>query len=479
MPKVLMGIMLTSSTIWALALGDLTMAQGDRHAPWGMSVAGNGARAEAAGSGMLKALHNTGWLQHLATISSVSGGSWATNKFAFSSAYHAGITNHSLSIDDWFVNYIQKALGAYGPAAQKCSNCWFDSISAMYKSVAGFDPSEVASPENRHGNKFADLLVCTTLANQGTMSDGSTSTIVTGDGPVGGLELPAFLAIPAQGSGASSTWTIPKTAGSLLQVRSGDKSAPLSLPTPSVATIGAMTSAANAIAATPALKKAAEDAETDTKKTFCTQFPCSGDHLSENAICSDASLSEPDTCAFPSVRFMDGCYADNLGLALNVGYLQKKFPKKTLRIMAVTNNGCDRKTDPSCLHSIHEDAFRSMFTGGPYPTTSGWLPYVVPAVDRTIFAESITDEEVLGKRCAQSITGSVTYMRGTFTTVENTYFGVAADTKVELVVINTNGGAIFPMTPQEMAELGRLAEDVQKCTESIVKDLQQVSVTLV
>lgn len=455
------------------------MAQDDAHAPWSISVAGNGARAEAAGSGMLKALHRTGLLKHLATIASVSGGSWSANKFAFSSEYFAGVTNHSLPIDEWFVNYIQQALGAYGPVAQNCSNCWFDSISAMYGSVVGFDPSETASPENRHGNKFADLLVCTTLATQGLMSDGSTSTLATGDGSVSGLELPAFLAIPALDSGASSSWIIPKTDVSLLQVRSGDKSVPLSLPTPSVATIGAMTSAANAIAATPALKKAAEDAETNSNNTFCTNFPCSGDHLSENAICSDASSSDPDTCTFPSVRFMDGCYADNLGLALNVGYLQKKFPNKILRIMAVTNNGCDRKTDPSCLRSIHEDSLRSMFAGGPYPTTSGWLPYVVPAVDRTIFAESVSDKELLGKRCAQSVTGGVTYMKGTFTTVENTYFGVAADTKVELVVVNTNGGALFPMTPQEMTELGHLAADVQECTESIVKDLQQVSATFV
>merc|ERR1712188_60770 len=97
----------------------------------------------------------------------------------------------------------------------------------------------------------------------------------------------------------------------------------------------------------------------------------------------------------------------------------------------------------------------------------GWLPAIVPGPNRIIFAESITDAQALG---AKTNFGAMTYTTGTFTTVQNDHFGVAAGTKVTLVVVNANGPTYLQgTTPAQQETLSAVATDAYGSVKSILE----------
>jgi hypothetical protein len=214
---------------------------------------------------------------------------------------------------------------------------------------------------------------------------------------------------------------------------------------PSVGKIGTASSAANAITANKGLA-ASFSPQSYFKATFQSNYP-----NPDNGVCTTPGK----TCKFPSSMTMDGCYADNLGFALNVGYLQKKYPGKHLRLLGVTSDMCDRAKDPTCIKAVSEASFRSFFADSPHPTVEGWLPSIVPGPNRIIFKESITDAQAIGQ---QTGFGGLTFVTGTFTTVRNDHFGVAAGTKVTLLVSNINGPQYLQaQTTAQTAGLGEVA----------------------
>eukprot|EP00931_Biecheleriopsis_adriatica_P089731 TRINITY_DN63818_c0_g1_i1.p1 TRINITY_DN63818_c0_g1~~TRINITY_DN63818_c0_g1_i1.p1 ORF type:complete len:374 (+),score=72.05 TRINITY_DN63818_c0_g1_i1:229-1350(+) len=303
---------------------------------------------------------------------------------------------------------------------------WEGLISAMHASFDADQKDLSATQENRKGNTNADLLICTTLVGGSLLSDNSTIAQLTSqDGTKAFYSNPAFWLIPTSGS---ESWNVPgvdlKSAklstGSLPPVAVEDV-----LPVPSVTKVSAMSSAANGITANPELSALFQPQDIYEEMFGSGLEP-------SNGICTTTG----ETCSFPSMMAVDGCYVDNLGLALNVGYMQKKFPGKNLALIAVSSEMCERKTDPTCIQSVRGSAFRSLFSDAPYSKVEGWLPATVPGPDRTIFKESITDEEALGQQTGY---GGMTFVTGTFTTVQNDHFGVAAGTKVSLIVLNVNG----------------------------------------
>jgi len=225
----------------------------------------------------------------------------------------------------------------------------------------------------------------------------------------------------------SASWSVPGVDLSATTWTAGSQSTANTshvLPAPTVTKIGAMSSAANGITSNPQLS-ALMTPQSQYSATF-------GEIDPGNGVCTTPA----ETCSFPSMMAIDGCYSDNLGFALNVGYLQKKFPDKKLRLLAVSSLICDRTVDPTCIAGVNVSAFRSFFADSPYPTTEGWLPAIVPGPNRTIFAESLTDEQALGQQTGY---GGMTFVTGTFTTVQNDMFGVAAGTTVSIIILNVNG----------------------------------------
>jgi len=390
-------------------------------------VSGNGLMAEAAAAGALRAFSETGILEQLTTISSVSGGSWFNTQFGFSKEYFDGVVSESNSIDTFYTSYQGKAMAGMGSAT---SPTWEGLITAMYDGFGSGLAGMPALSANRAGNKNADLLICTTLNGGSLMTDNSTIVQLSStDGTKAFHSNPAFWLVPTSGS---SSWHVPGvdlataiwTAGSAKDSQSTTTVSQI-LPTPTVTKVGAMSSAANGITANPELS-ALMKPQSQYSKIF-------GSGLNPaNGVCSTPA----ETCSFPSMIAIDGCYVDNLGLALNVGYLQKKFPGKNLRLMAISSELCDRTTDPTCITGVKQSAFRSLFANSPYPTVEGWLPATVPGPSRIIFAESITDEDALGQQTGY---GGMSFVTGTFTTVQNNHFGVAAGTKVSILVLNVNG----------------------------------------
>jgi len=433
------------------------------YAPWGLSLSGNGMLAEAAGAGTLRALNDVGLLKELATISSVSGGSWFNTQFAYVKDYFESVTG-SEDLATWYTSYQQTtgaAQGAYMMSGAT-SFTWEGLIAPMYSQNA----ASAAVQSNRAGNTNADLLICTTLAAETSlMSDGKTVQM-SKDGTVFPFSTPAFWSVPTDTS-KTAQWNVPDAnptdpadlSGLEWSVVGDSSIAPHTdvasiFKTPTVSKIGSMSSAANGASANPALK--AKFQSGGAGNTWDDLFGA-GDGMPVQGSGAGVCLTDADTCSFPGMMTMDGCYSDNLGFALNVGYLQRKFPGKKLRIMAMTSDMCDKTTDPTCLKAVTESSWRSFFADSPYPKVEGWLPAIVPGPDRTIFAESITDTQALGKKTGY---GSMTYTTGTFTTVKNDHFGVAAGTSVTLLVINANGPTFLQgQTAAQMAELSAVATD--------------------
>lgn len=436
-----------------------------------LSVSGNGYLAEAAAAGTLKALNTAGILSELKTISSVSGGSWFNTQFGFSKTYFDGVTNSSLSIYDFYMNYqLVSTSSMAGYFSSPLPHTWQGLVTTF---LNAWDPGLTvpAVNANRAGNTNADLLFCTTFIGKTLNSDNTTTTQLSSNGENVAMSIPAFWAVPTSGS---ESWNVPElnvdnltwTSTTDLKWTSskGESTTNISsiLMEPTVAKIATMSSAANGITANPELI----DAYIPNGVSYESQFSTTpGATDPGNGVCTTSS----ETCDFPSMKTMDGCYSDNLGFALNVGYLQKKYPGQSLKLVAVSSNYCDRTTDPTCLSSVTGTSFRSFFTGAPYSTAEGWLPAVVPGPDRTIFAESITDAQALGQQTGY---GGMTFFTGNFTTVENPRFGVAAGTTVRVIILNVNGPLyISPQSEAEFTGLATVATNAEKSVTSILNTL--------
>lgn len=423
-------------------------------ADWGLSLSGNGMMAEAAAAGTLRALKENGMLDHLSSISSVSGGSWFNNQFGFSQAYYHGVTDEGKTIDEWYLSYLGEAMAGMGQAA---SPQWEAMISAMYDGFSKGLSKRLATPQNMNGYTKADLLFCTTLNGKSLLSDNSTIVQMSTDKGPAFYSNPAFWLVPTNVP-LGFHWHVPGVDLKQAEWTAGAKSMKNVLeilPTPTVGKIGAMSSAANGITSNPELS-ALFKPQSAYKQIFQSYLK------PDNGVCTTPGL----TCSFPSMMAMDGCYSDNLGFALNVGYLQKKFPGKNLRLMAVSSEMCNRTADPTCLTAVKGSAFRSLFANSPYPTVEGWLPAIVPGPDRRIFAESLTDGEALGQQTGY---GGMNFVTGTFTTVKNDYFGVAAGTKVAIIILNVNGPLyLAPTGPADMKGLASVARNAHHSVSDLL-----------
>jgi len=403
-------------------------------APWGLSISGNGIMAEAGGAGALRALNDAGIMQKLSSISSVSGGTWFNSQFGFSKSYYDGVLN-SPDLGTWYSSYQNEMSQGLFAAFSGGDGTWENGIRGMFS----WDSTPLGQPalnQNRKGNTAADLLFCVTLVGDSLMSDNSTVVQMSASGTDLPYSVPAFWSIPTNGH-QDASWHIPQV-GDLSNAEWKKKGGwpwdtttdvASMLPTPAVTKIAAMSSAASGITANPELIAAFEPNSWDT---FLSIIGVTTEQDPANGVCTTPG----NTCEWPSMMGMDGAFSDNLGFALNVGYMQKKHPGKKLRLMGISSDICDRTTDPTCTLAVKRSAFRSLFADSPYPTTEGWFPGIVPGPNRTIFAESITDAQAVGM---QTGFGGQAYVTGTFTTVENKAFGVAAGTTVSLVILHING----------------------------------------
>jgi hypothetical protein len=444
---------------------------GNENMPTGVALSGNGFLALGSAAGMLRALDEGDYLDKVATISSVSGGSWFNTQFSFSKKFQDAVTadGDATSFATWFTTYQDTSLPGMLAGFSAAIPSWETAINGMYKA---YDPALVTTPALGKNKKVnADVLICETFIGGSLLSDGKTISQIEDNGAK------AINSIPAYWNSGGDEWVVPKYPGMAtgkgdMKIVDGTKSYndwSKILPTPTVAKLGSMSSAANGITANPALMAAT------VPNTPCasavTGQACPG--LGTQAgVCSTAGTQ----CSFPAIKAMDGCYSDNTGLALNIGHMQRKFPKaEKIRMISVDSNQCFRKTDPSCLIALTNSTFRSLFNDAPFSNieSEGWLPTRVPGPDRSIFAESITNLEALGQ-----LTGyeGMTFVTGTFTTKKNDLFGVAPGTTVELLVMNSNGDTpLQGATTAEKAKLSAIAKGAYQSAKALLSALSKGS----
>jgi hypothetical protein len=405
--------------------------------------------AEAGGVGTLRALYQNGILDKIGTISSNSGGSWFNTQFTFSKDYYenvVGIASGEASMTTWYAKYLAVAMEGLLTGSLTGDGTWEAGITGMNSWDAADMTDQPATPANRNGNKAGDVIIATTFMGDSLLSDNTTISQMKVNGVDAFFSVPGYYAIPADTTESpaygipTASATDPTDLSALTWEANGVSAtaAEVIATLPTASKIGGMSSAASAITGNPELMTATIAANTGGMAEF--EAVMGSGQTPANSVCTTAS----ETCEFPAAMTMDGCYSDNLALALNVGYQQRKYPGKKLRFMAVTSNMCNRTSDPTCYNSVQGSSFRSFFADSPYPNIEGgWFystdpneMYQVPGPNRQIFSESITDMQALGQ---QTGVGGMTLVTGTFTTVDNTAFGVAAGTEVSLVVLMVNG----------------------------------------
>jgi len=414
-------------------------------------------RAWSSAAGVVKALSDSDWLTaNVSSVSSVSGSSWFTTHLAFSSEFHNAFLSQPVATST--AQAIRAAtMASFFGASLECPNCWEANVRAMFNSTATADLQ--ATPANRAGNRDLRLLLCTNLMPSGLFSDGSNYSLQVGGIDVDDLELPVYWEAPGE---AAARWVLPAAAGHMT-ITAGSRTAPVALPTPTVAAIAAMSSALNGISSSPVLKSATIHAN-GAGSHFCQSergyFPCAGPHLPETAVCSDADEQDDNRCTFPAARMMDGAFSDNLGLALHIGHLQRQFPGQTIRLLTVSNSGCNRSSDPECISANSATSIRSMFAKAPHTDVApAYLPYIVPAVNRQIFVEELSDSQVVGTRVG---TAGITFMTGSFTTVRNRLFGVEGGTRVQLISFDTNSATqLIP----GLTNFSHFSEDTERLSQ--------------
>jgi len=181
-----------------------------------------------------------------------------------------------------------------------------------------------------------------------------------------------------------------------------------------------MSSAAIGLLSSPYLSAAVNASKKDVEKSY------------DMGVCSGAMHH----CADGNIRVLDGCYADNMAVGMMLGRLIEKYPgDETLKIFAIDSDVCveGKAGGLNCSLGISGNV-QKLFAGAGNPATIAIRNYPdVPTVNHQVFSENLSLPEA---SCGSIENSNMRYLAGTFTTVENPYYGVTGGRKVALVVLN-------------------------------------------
>lgn len=135
---------------------------------------------------------------------------------------------------------------------------------------------------------------------------------------------------------------------------------------------------------------------------------------------------EARACPFPHPRLVDGAYVDNLATAQPLGQLQRRHPARTpLRAILVSST-----TSPDPMRPIKDTNVANLFTDGGHNLAGG-----LSSPSAVIFAAKWKD---ITTRHLSSTT-YVNVREVSTMTVENTAFGVAGGSPVDLLILSLDG----------------------------------------
>jgi len=446
---------------------------------WGVAYSGGGWRAQAASIGFAKALYERGITQQLAAVSSVSGGSWFSSQYTFSQDFQDAV--HSEQPRELYIKWlkgyftivqpstafqetISKVAEYFGPqlggyysqlleGAVNHAFTWELFVTAMLETFTEGMGEKSATQENRATGTSYDVLFCTSIASKSQMTGiaEDMSNIRLGSDPVQPLYPAAWLL----GSDGDGTWKIPHSlskmtvelAASMSSWWSPPPAEPAVLDTPSIGKVASMSSAAAGLLGAPQLLHRAisyyftQDGNTiaSTLKTKMAMATVEAAPWQGMAVCSN-NVSE---CAYPDVRLLDGGYTDDSGIALLISRLQAKYGAKTpLRIAALDSNQCDYGSGDdlktACTASVSYESELLFITSGTQASEVDEQMFTSNLQRNTAIFDADWGTTELGLDASKPGNHNMTYHVGTYTTIQNTLFGVQAGTRVTLMVFNIN-----------------------------------------
>jgi len=415
----------------------------------------------------------------LRVISSVSGGSWFSTQYAFSQAFFDAVNMRAPRdvYREWLTKYYQileplkkqktellqmelqgmqsllKVLDSLGlskevqllSTAVVSSFSWEVFVGMM---IDAYHPQlSNSSAEVPPGHLDVDLLVCTAISQGSILARNSYTRVTVDEVTPPETFIPAAWHVPAKSSqGSQATWWSPKYKISSMQVHEPcplcvlrrRRRSPLStgLATPTVGQAAAMSSAAAGILGTTSLLGDAA-AKRDLRLTGeALQLTMNRINLQGMGVCAGPLPNDrPRGCDYPSVRLIDGGYADNSGIATVIAKLQNELGiAVTLKVVALDSNQLSGTKEESQQLS----GWGGLFSG---PASTNLYGAQDHPISNQIFSESLEAADIPGTDLNHSSLGAhqnFTLSHGTYTTVANTLYGVKAGQKVEMLGLHIN-----------------------------------------
>lgn len=461
---------------------------------WISTMSGGGWRAQAGALGLAKALHEMNVLPGLDFMSSVSGGSWFNTQYAFSKKLYDSVNTPgklpSQTYNEWLKSFTEElkegtskesagmetvsaVIQKFAPTLESCLQAivysdynWENLVSGMFNFYTPGLAEKDATPSNREGNPYGDLLVCMVAPTDGMqLADNVVYLNYKSKEDVQIKEniLPIARHIPADPQ-EEADWFSPLysledidtketvTSSGIFSIwnsYSKTNYKTLYAPPPSVGKVAAMSSAAIGALDWYGLLG-------DTVGSLLrTAVLDSG--FTDMAVCTSSSKS----CQFPSSKFVDAAYADNSGIASSIAFAQRKHGIVTpIKLVAMDANECP--SPPCSLTYDWGDLFQNS-TGAYLQGAPFGIKY--DTVSNHIFQSPESEDggnEFFG-------VGNISYSKGTFVTVENKAFGVKKGSTVQVLVVHINSPlatCLSANTMEAFGEYGQVADDVY---ESLTK----------
>ncbi|CAB9501540.1 expressed unknown protein [Seminavis robusta] len=207
-----------------------------------------------------------------------------------------------------------------------------------------------------------------------------------------------------------------------------------------------------------------------------TAFDLTAGNIFKNGVFDDFAVCSqwPNPCGPADGQFLDGAFADNPSVAINVAQYHQEGGdlSKTMKLV-LTNTNQDfvpGSYDTDQILQYFECSFNHDVAPGDYV----WLPgFVVPYRSPQIFEETLTVQDiVIDLQPMEDSNMSTAILKGT--TLDNAAFGVKAGQSVEILVINTNtpittfiaGATIIEMQTEPLATM---VQDIASSQELVAR----------
>lgn len=446
-----------------------------------LALSGGGYRAMFAATGFLKSIETADSpLQSVSATGIASGSSWIAMPYTFSASMRERIKTEPLDriFERWLESELTSALVGrglesdvrsavlmtlltnYSLVTNLCGDLvyrrfnWQRVVNDVLNGFDGDIKEVSATSQNRQGQGNSDLVLVTAFTPFGTVVNRGHMVNVS----IPGKDMYPLhqigWVIPEKDSSSPDTWMgskwfpiedmeVSRWSSRWLFGCSYREVKPLKLPTPSVAQITAMATAACGGVSAPG---AAVTVDWEHK----TALNLMGELFPNLAVCTDTPNSD---CEFPSMRFIDGGLLEDSSIAMLITHLQKKNPDAPLYRIALLDNGA---CGPGSVDECDLYNWIPLFSNPRDLSPASKWTY--PSPDNTIFREEFILED--RKVSLKNNVGDMVVSHGIYNTVANEMYGVSAGSKVEILALHVRSVLGTCMHTHQYDEYLKMSKDV-------------------